>query len=101
MPRRNAFTTAEDAQAVLAGLGERATIKRKRNEYDAAFPAVACRLPKATADELRTVATTHGLELGQMVAMALSDFLRRYNAGEVRFEAVETPTMRREVRIAP
>lgn len=46
--------------------------------------------------------TTHGGQVATVdIDAAFADFLRRYNAGEVRFEAVETPTMRREVRIAP
>lgn len=104
MPRRNALTTAADAQAVLAKrqaeTAAAATVKRRRSRYDEERPAVACRVSRAMADELQAIATDNGLELGQLVAAALDDFLSRYKAGQVHIEAIEVPTTRRGARIA-
>lgn len=98
--RRNALkTTAQDAQEVLAGRPT-ATARRKRSEYDAAFPAVACRLPKATADELKAIADATGFTLGELVAAALTDFGERYKRGDVTITAKERPTVRRVAGVA-
>jgi len=87
-----------DAEAMLRQLGPRAGMS-KEEEYNAKYPAVACRLDRATADELQAIATANGVRLGVVVAEALVDFCRRYAAGEVTLGFDDEQTTRRVLRV--
>ena len=59
-------------------------------------PAVTYRLPPELVEAMRSVARTEGVEISQVVAYALTTFLKRYRDGE---KLPTRPSAKREVEL--
>jgi len=100
MSRQNKPTMGDNPMTTLTGGATQKADGSARARYDAAWPAVSCRLPRATEEELQAIADAHGIKLGVLAALALADFLTRYQAGKVTLTVKDVPAVRKVAEIS-